>query len=815
MSKNSPQPDATRGRAARRSPAIVGATIFVASVAWLSTAGCQKSQDDAPITTTPASPETARDAAPAPEPPFPPTSAFPASAGAFADFNLLLVTLDTTRADHLACYGADGIETPTLDHLAGEGVIFARAAAAAPTTLPAHSSILTGLYPVHHGARVNGVFRLADSHHTIAEVLKDRGYRTAAFVSAFVLDAQFGVAQGFDLYDDDLADDAKRARNQYEERAGDVTTERALRWLRDAAAERFFCWVHYFDAHAPYEPPREYAARYANNLYDGEIAFVDECLGRLIAALDKLGVSDRTLIVVVGDHGEGLGEHDELVHGYLTYESTMRVPLVMRCGSALGDGVRFDRWVSQVDIFPTVLSLLGVDPPGQVDGFDLTNSLPNDRPVFGETLHGMVEFGWAPLAVVYADRLKYIESPAPELFDLTRDPWERNNLATSMPETALQMRQRLTALFGADLALTENATPNVDPGAAALEKLAALGYVATPGEIPEAESRPDPKQMIRYAQKAFNRVMAADDPALPLKTRIRGLEQAAKAYPDFVLAWKRLARAYRQAGDVQGAAEALEHCVELRPDAPDALFDLALVKAHQDKTDDAVALLQQVVSKYPGHVAAQYLLGVIHRHLQRRAEAADCFLAAFKQDSGYKRCADFLVTSFEEAGRGDETPALLQQALADNPRASAARVAYARFLSAAQQHRDAEKLLRDGAALAPDDGTVVTSLAMLLLKCPDATIRNPAESTKLLEQYCGQAGDLDHHAWLTLAIVHEHNGRTADALSTAKHARELAQGERDAETLEAANRLINRLDNRERGNRERGEATTPNPTPTP
>lgn len=725
-------------------------------------------------------------------PSLPAVDALPAASGEFAGSNLLLVTLDTTRADHLACYGARSASTPHLDRLAAEGVLFTHVAAAAPTTLPAHASILTGLYPLHHGARVNGVFRLGDAVPTLAETMEDAGYRTAAFVSAFVLDAQFGVAQGFAHYDDELVDSAA-ARNSYAERSGDRTTDRAEAWLRDAADARFFCWVHYFDPHAPYTPPPPFADAHPDHPYRGEISFMDSCVGRLVDLLDELELAERTLVVIVGDHGEGLGEHDELVHGYLAYESTLRVPMIMRHASRLGGGVRFDRRVSQVDIVPTALSLLGVSAPYPIDGIDLTATYPADRSLYAETLHGMIEFGWAPLAVVYAGERKYIDGPDPELYDLGLDPRELANRLGEDPEGGRAARARLTRLFGAHLALAEGAVPNLDPGAEALDQLAHLGYATVPGEIPEADSRPDPKRMIGHAQAAFEVVMAADDPSLPPPARIAALERAAAEHSDFVLAWKRLARARREAGNLDGAAEALERCIELRPGAADALFDLAMVRSYQNEAENAVLLLRRITAQYPRHVEAQYLLGVILRGQKRSADAAPCFLAAFTQDAEYKRCAEFLLASFLEAGRADELPPLFRDALAADPRSGAPRASYARFLVSAGQADAAERLLREGLALTPDQGTVVIALAGFLHQRPELERRAPEEARAILGAYCDGAGAEDATAWYTRAVFLEHAGEIPAALAAARRAHSLARAQRDADTERTAAALVTNL----------------------
>jgi arylsulfatase A-like enzyme len=249
--------------------------------------------------------------------------------GQLRDYNVLLVTLDTTRADHLRAYGNTAIETPILDGLARRGVLFAEAVTPSPSTLPAHSSILSGLYPFRHGARANGTFRLGDEIRTLAEVMRGAGYQTGAVISAFVLDGRFGLTQGFDDYDDDLSTGVKYSRHMFRERPAELTAEVASAWLEEHAQKgRFFYWAHFFDPHATYLPPEPYRSRYAVDPYMGEIAYADERLGRLLEKLEALGVRDRTLVVVTADHGEGRGQHGEMTHSLLVYDGTLHVPLI-------------------------------------------------------------------------------------------------------------------------------------------------------------------------------------------------------------------------------------------------------------------------------------------------------------------------------------------------------------------------------------------------------------------------------------------------------------------------------------------------------
>ncbi|MEM9552791.1 MAG: sulfatase-like hydrolase/transferase [Acidobacteriota bacterium] len=409
-------------------------------------------------------------------------------------WNVLIVTFDTTRADHIGCYGHAAADTPVVDRLAAEGVLFEHAIAPVPITLPSHSSLMTGKVPFAHGVRDNGLFVLGDEQTTLAEILRSAGYRTAAAIGAFPLTAEFGIDQGFELFDDHLASPYEDLYGQRtlpkqeaffdERRASDVNAA-ALPWLEAHAEQPFFLWLHYFDPHHPHRPPAPYDELFAHDLYDGEIAYADESLGVVIQHLERLGVADRTVIVLTSDHGEGRGEHDEETHSLLTYQSTLHVPLVVR----LPDGPRGRRVasrVSTIDILPTVLDVLGLAPPAEIQGRSLLPLIDGDgtahrsRPIYAETLSSRLSMGWGELRALVLDGKKYIHGPRPELYDLDHDPSELDDLMTEQPELAEQMRQRLKRY------LAEHAVAGLDGSVAAdeetLRRLQALGYLQATGD---------------------------------------------------------------------------------------------------------------------------------------------------------------------------------------------------------------------------------------------------------------------------------------------------------------------------------------------
>ncbi len=523
--------------------------------------------------------------------------AITASPGQLSGYNLLLVTLDTTRPDRLGCYGNDEIRTPVIDALARDGVIFSNAVATTPTTLPSHASIMTGLYPHHHGSRSNGLFPLAMEETTLAEVLSAAGYATAAMVSAFVLDSKFGLDQGFDVYDDEIHS-KNRSSGAYE-RSGDETTDRAIQWLHEGRADPFFLWVHYYDPHAPYRLPGSAAKSDGDNPYDEEIAFVDEQVGRLLKVLDELGRAEKTLVVVVADHGEGLGDHGEYSHGVLLHDSTLRIPLIMRAGRRLGGGVHIGRRVSQVDLVPTLLSLLGISPPDGLDGFDLTRRGEGGRAIFAETLHALAKFGWAPLVAVYAGDQKLIRGPNPEFYDLSEDPLERQNAYDEYRVRASSMHGELTRFFGHDIDAALTLQGALVPNARDRLGLQALGYaVDNAGTFPFAEARLDPKEMLPVLNEV--EALALESFREPGRENLARLETIARDWPDYAPTFRLLGRLYLERGRLREAERASRRAIDLAPGVPSAIVVLAQALIRSGETGEARALLQPVVVADPG-----------------------------------------------------------------------------------------------------------------------------------------------------------------------------------------------------------------------
>ncbi len=417
--------------------------------------------------------------------------------GDAAGLNLILVTLDTTRWDRLGCYGCEEAQTPNFDLLAENGIRFDQAIASAPLTLPSHTTILTGLEPPRHGARDNGRYHVDPGVETLAESFQAAGYRTAAFVSCFVLDQRYGLAQGFDTYDFQIGEGRYRPQMvDFNERSATEVTQAAIHWLEEGVqgdSRPYFLWVHYFDPHLPYQSPLQQRPEFAGRGYDAEIAYADQEFGRLLDALDRLQQRERTVIVLTADHGESLGEHEEDTHGMFIYDATVRVPLIVSNPRLFARGsVETGRLAGLVDVAPTLRALFGL-PSIESDGLDLTASrAAEDRTLYLETMSPLHVAGWSPLFGLRTMRAKYIRAPGPEFYDLERDPRELTNAWASRHDDAARMEQSLAAL---QAEWDDTPLQAVELDDETRERLASLGYISLKNEGENA-TLADPKSMM-------------------------------------------------------------------------------------------------------------------------------------------------------------------------------------------------------------------------------------------------------------------------------------------------------------------------------
>ena len=559
--------------------------------------------------------------------------------------DVVLVTIDTLRADHVGCYGDKQASTPTLDSLCAAGVRFTQAYSAATITNTSHASIMTGLYPSRHGVTDFGI-PLA-KQRTLAQELKQAGYSTAAFIGSVILDNRtlaLGLGNGFDHYDDFPAGNTGGPRwERVERRAGEVV-RRANLWLDQHPRGPRFLWVHLYDPHDPYEPPPPFAARFKGRLYDGEIAYADQALGQLLAKLRRQGRYDPSLILVMSDHGEGLGEHGEQTHGIFLYDSTTHVPLIVKLPGGARKGATVENTVSLVDVFPTVMDLLGLKPAlGSIFAADsagasfkeaLLGHAPkpqegDSETVFAETDYPL-RFGWAPLKSVRDGSRKYIEAPRPEFYDLAADPGEADNRYQPWDANVQALRGKMAA-FRSGAPKTTAAQAPVDPKTIA--ELKALGYLgADPGSTtaPEPAMLPDSKDKIEVQNLLHTAMMQEENGEIAAARH--SYEQAAAADASSFFALSQLGQLEFRARDFKPAVEHLSRAYALRADAQTAL---ALGQALVMTGDFRVArdVLEAALKQSPGNYAARVALGKSYWRLEDMAAAQDQFEAAVLLDA--------------------------------------------------------------------------------------------------------------------------------------------------------------------------------------
>jgi arylsulfatase A-like enzyme/Tfp pilus assembly protein PilF len=535
--------------------------------------------------------------------------------------NVIIVTADTLRADKLASYGNPRIATPNLDRLAASGVQFDRTTTVTPLTLPAHSSIFTGTYPMYHGVRDNGGYYLEPEQITLAEILKDQGYATGAFVAAFVLDSRWGLDQGFDRYFDDF-DLSKFETISLDtvQRRGDEVLAEALTWLESVREKRFFSWIHFYDPHTPYEPPEPYLSQYEGvrwGRYDGEVAYVDSLMGELMEWLEAKELIDSTIVVFMGDHGESLGEHREVSHGFFVYDVTVAVPFILQAPYRGFQGRRVEARVRTIDLMPTLLGLLGLDVPEPVQGKSLVDLCTGrvsdlDLVAYSESLFSRHHYGWSDLKSLSSGDYQFIAAPRPELYDLNADPLQQNNLASERPDEVRRFENELQEILDRySMEGIEDKQPQtLDPETQA--QLAALGYIGGPSKINIDPSVPlaDPKDKIEL----FNLIKQAggDSSEDRMDEAFEKIRRVLVEDPDILEAHSILGNLHRKQGEIEEAIEAYKEALARDPEYKPALSSLATAYEEMGRLEDAAAGYRRVLELDPRDNRAHFLLAGIH-----------------------------------------------------------------------------------------------------------------------------------------------------------------------------------------------------------
>lgn len=643
---------------------------------------------------------TGSDAAPAPPP------------------SVVLITLDTVRADHLGCYGYATAKTPALDGLARDAARFANAYTVVPITLPSHAVILTGTYPMWNGVRDFTSPGLPAGIPTIAETLKRNGYATAAFVSAYVLNSMWGLNRGFDLYDDQMDLSARTGGDLLlVTRPGNITTNRMLAWLDAHATRPFFIWLHLYDAHSPYHVPEPYRSEHAGHPYDAAISFDDAQVGRMLAALRAKGLYQHTLVIVTSDHGESLGEHGEAEHGFFIYNATLRVPLIVRWPGQHEGGVAVPQPVSTIDIASTIVQVAGI-PASEVRSFQgktLTRwegphaASPNaGETLYAESYYARDSFGWHELRALITGHYQYIDAPGPELYDLERDPGELSNLFGAHRALAASLRANLADVERRfESRANQPQAAQLDP--TTIEKLKSLGYVAYQAGAPrdvDNSGGADPKQEIG----TFNQILHADDlrRAGRYSDAARLLAELAKREPELYvlsfeagendLAWGKpregvdefraslqlnpmfdqaalgLGRAYFEIAQDDRAATALDLALQLNPRNFLARLALAKVYFRGNNLDKAESELARVVNEQPGFAEAHADYGVVLAQRKQYAEAENEIDRGLQLGYRDVNSLNSLGVARAELGQPKEAIEAYQEALKLDPHFAAANL---------------------------------------------------------------------------------------------------------------------------------------------
>ena len=578
--------------------------------------------------------------------------------------NILLVTLDTTRADRVGCYKYAKAATPALDGLAGESTLFEHAVAPSSSTLPSHSTMLTGLYPYHHGVRYNGIHVLPARVSTVAERLEGVGFTSGAVVSSFAVATRFGLAQGFDTYDDLFADKPEASGGTHVERKADDAVDRAIRWWNDHSRGKRFLWVHLYDAHYPYEPPFPYSVEFADRPYDGEIASTDHEIGRLFGALKEGGAWRDTLVIVAGDHGEGLFDHGERWHANQVYESTIRVPLLVKASGKPAPR-RVSGPVSLADIAPTILDLAGVPPSEPMDGVSLRETIRSGkataRPIYFESMAGAILYGWSPLIGVRRGDMKYFEGARAELYDLEHDPGEADNLAGRDAQRAADLRVDLESFRRlADTQSGSQEQPVLDEET--VKQLASLGYVgsttATPARSGQGLHPPDLvdlEQELLRAQTAVveNRWGEVAD----------ALDFILKKDPTNRFALNFRSVAFSRSGDYAKAIELARAMVAIYPDSPESPDLLGQTLSQAGRPEEAVKVYADALVKHGDNALLRYhrTLALVEAKRIDEAEAEVAQLAKLQPTGTMTAVARAIIGAIR--GRVSESLGALDQAV--------------------------------------------------------------------------------------------------------------------------------------------------------
>jgi arylsulfatase A-like enzyme/tetratricopeptide (TPR) repeat protein len=626
--------------------------------------------------------------------------------------SVLLITVDTLRADAVGAYGKANALTPTIDRLAAAGVRFDDAHAHNVVTLPSHANILSGRYPQDHGVRDNAGFRFPAGIETLATLLKARGYATGAFVSAFPLASRFGLARGFDVYDDSFVDAESRPAFLEQERRGTETVALARRWMAEQGDRPLLCWIHIYEPHAPYRPDEPFASRFRGDPYRGEVAAADAALAPLLEPLLAQGDRGRTLVVLTADHGESLGEHGESTHGIFAYEATLRVPLILHQPRLFAPRVA-SAPARHVDVLPTILDAVALPLPEGLAGHSLLRTaggaVAGDTTTYFEALSGQLNRGWAPLHGVIRDRKKYIDLPIPELYDLRRDPSEANNLAAARPVPVDALRSVLAPFRAAD-----HEASRKPESAQARERLRSLGYVSGGTGQVEARDREedDPKRLITLDAMLQDvvRIYAAGD----LRSALLQCRELVRLRPGMAISLLHLAHLERESGHLPAAVEALQKALAVDPGDTTTLSLLGTYLTQAGRAHEAVDLLEAAARVEQPDVEVLIARGLALARTGRIPEALASLTRAREVDPANAMVLVDVGTVQLMGGARERARETFEAALLLSPNLARAHSSLGFLLAENGRAEDAISHWRKAVALDSGESGKLVALAMVL-----------------------------------------------------------------------------------------------------
>jgi len=673
---------------------------------------------------------------------------------------VLLITMDTTRRDHVGPYGCTDVKTPVLDRIAEHGIVFENAFAVAPLTLPAHTSINTGLLPPHTGVRNNGIHYAKDELTTLAEKFKEKGFRTAAFVSAAVLSRHYGLSQGFDVYDDDLSTSSIRAPGVVPDRPAVETVKAAEKWLDTLEdGDKYFLWVHFYDPHSVYNPPPPFRDTYRDRLYDGEIAYMDSQIGKLLEH-PRLSGEDEPIIVLIGDHGESLGEHGEQSHGILAYDATLHVPWIMRIPEG-PEGLRIKANVMQVDVAPTLLDLEGFKKLKECDGISVFAAVGmgglKARPIYSECYLPYYSYGWSKLRILRQGSMKLIDCPEAELYDLERDPKELTNMIDQLEYQAHDLRVAMKDLLGEDFKKDKEAQLEVDQESA--QQLMALGYLAVSnvGTQPDSE-RPIPMKMIDVhvilEKSRFLRSNRMFDEVKKL------LHKLLERDPRNLAALTELASCYQDSGDIEGALKITERALGFDPKNTNFLFTMANLEVQKGDVKKALEILDTIISIDPKRIDVSVRKAQLYSRTGRMEEAQEQMKSVMETD-GENAVVLVAYVQLVDLPSGDTEQAKihLQKAIDRDPFFDDAWRMMAKMYEVKGNNTKAIEMYTEGLKKTPDSESLHGGLGLLLarLEQGEKARRHIEEAIRLSNRF-----QANYHLTLGALLAEEGHKKEAE-----------------------------------------------------